>query len=306
MYHIDLEMLGERIRHVREARGYTQQQISYLLNLGDPKTVGRWENGKQQPKPEYIQELARMLNISYAEEIYWLGLAGYIPPTRMPKKQQIIPVLEMFYQDIASHPYPAYFLDFRANFWALNPAAVALFGGYSEAITSLQNFTNLLDLMFDSRLGFGGRVANLKVIQRGQLSRFISQRLNQRHEHYWKQYPESFKERWLAKDYQYFEALWKGMSLETVEADRFSEDAVKAMFGYLPLCAPDETRIEFKLVSQFVFYFSNQFNLVIFYPSTDEDKQKADAYFSQFWDVDQTRLKLWNLRNIDEILVHFE
>jgi transcriptional regulator with XRE-family HTH domain len=306
MYSIDLETLGERIRHIREARGNTQQQISYLLNLGDPKTVGRWENGKQQPKPEYIQELARVLNISYAEEMYWLGLAGYIPPTRMPKKQQIIPVLEMFYQDIAAHPYPAYFLDFRANFWAVNPASVGLFKDYDQTVELLKGFTNLLDLMFDSRIGFSNRIVNPNALRRGQLSRFIAQRLNQRHEQYWKEYPECFKDRWPEADYKLFEALWHGMNLETVEAERFSEDAVKAMFGYLPFCAPDGTRIEFKLVSQFVLYFSNQFKLVVYYPSTDEDKHKADAHFSRFNQLDQTSLKLWNLRNIDDILKQFE
>lgn len=52
------ETLGEQIRRLRETRRWTQGQLASLLGVSE-KTVGNWENGRNDPRSSLgaLQEL---------------------------------------------------------------------------------------------------------------------------------------------------------------------------------------------------------------------------------------------------------
>jgi len=72
---IDLATFGQRLRHLRRARGLT------LTELGDrvgraPSVLSLLENGRREPKLSLIEQLAKALGVSVAE------LLSHQPPTR--------------------------------------------------------------------------------------------------------------------------------------------------------------------------------------------------------------------------------
>lgn len=67
-------MRGDRLRTARELRGYTQSELSELLNLGE-KEIWRYENGKSKPIGETVAKIAEMLKVSTD---YLLGMSDYM------------------------------------------------------------------------------------------------------------------------------------------------------------------------------------------------------------------------------------
>lgn len=57
------EMLGERIRRLRLARGLTQRALGRLCGLSDT-SLRLWEDGTYMPKGQYVAALARFLDVS--------------------------------------------------------------------------------------------------------------------------------------------------------------------------------------------------------------------------------------------------
>ena len=70
-------MRGDRLKLARELRGYTQSQLSELLNLGE-KEIWRYENGKSKPIGETVAKIAEILEVSTD---YLLGLSDYMIPS---------------------------------------------------------------------------------------------------------------------------------------------------------------------------------------------------------------------------------
>src|SRR5689334_13406402 len=103
--------LGQRMRKARETRKLIQEELAHKIQEFrrldhhikeakqtklDQATISDWENGYQTPSPNNIHLVARALELTYEEEIYWLGLAGHLAPTPVPTKAQIIPILEVY------------------------------------------------------------------------------------------------------------------------------------------------------------------------------------------------------------------
>lgn len=61
---------GDRLRKIREARGFTQDELEARLKLGNT-TVYRYEKGDAEPSPVVIGGLARELEVTAD---YLLGL----------------------------------------------------------------------------------------------------------------------------------------------------------------------------------------------------------------------------------------
>jgi transcriptional regulator with XRE-family HTH domain len=77
---MDLRKLcGERIRHQRLARGWTQQDLATRANMPYP-TLSRLENGEQSTHYERLATLAAVLQVSAD---YLLNLTND-PRPRMP------------------------------------------------------------------------------------------------------------------------------------------------------------------------------------------------------------------------------
>lgn len=57
----DLEEKLKAMRQIREAAGYTQQQIADLLGVHQSRVV-RWEKGEDYPRFETLVQLTRLLD----------------------------------------------------------------------------------------------------------------------------------------------------------------------------------------------------------------------------------------------------
>ena len=57
---------GERIRQRRQLAGLTQKELGIRAGIAEP-TIGRYELGKLNPKPETLKKIARALAISWYE-----------------------------------------------------------------------------------------------------------------------------------------------------------------------------------------------------------------------------------------------
>ena len=62
--------LADKIRIIRKARGYSQEQLGDKLSRASENGLSRqavsdWENGKTEPKLDNIRDLAEVLNVSY-------------------------------------------------------------------------------------------------------------------------------------------------------------------------------------------------------------------------------------------------
>lgn len=58
-----LEKFGRQIRRLREAKGYTQEKLSELIDVA-AKTISAWENGKFFLEYPSIQKLCKALEIT--------------------------------------------------------------------------------------------------------------------------------------------------------------------------------------------------------------------------------------------------
>ena len=56
-------MLAERIAHLRNQRGLTQQELAEGLNLSQ-RTVAAWEGGSRKPSYETLWELADFFDVT--------------------------------------------------------------------------------------------------------------------------------------------------------------------------------------------------------------------------------------------------
>lgn len=62
--------LSDKIRIIRKARGYSQEQLGDKLSRVSENGISRqaisdWENGKTEPKLDNIRDLAQILNVSF-------------------------------------------------------------------------------------------------------------------------------------------------------------------------------------------------------------------------------------------------
>lgn len=183
--------LQARIRQARLKIG-TGVDIASWLGV-DQATISRFETGKRLPSADFLSRLARITGVSYVEELHWLGLAGYLPWTRMPSARQTIEGLELYCRDIAKDYYPSIIIDYRFTMWAMNPAAYSTFG-YTAASELLTECLTMLHIVYSDKLGLIDRVLNQREhTQRSQLVMFKAFNLNRRHEPFYERFPELMK-----------------------------------------------------------------------------------------------------------------
>lgn len=65
-------MLGNRLRRVREWRGWKQEELAEAADF-HPQTVNKWENGKGNLSADRLEELAAALDV---EPVTLLPVAG--------------------------------------------------------------------------------------------------------------------------------------------------------------------------------------------------------------------------------------
>lgn len=70
--------IGEYVKSLRKARGYTQRKLGYLSGISNA-TINRIENNISLPEPDTLKKLARPLGVSYSD---LLKVAGYLDEKR--------------------------------------------------------------------------------------------------------------------------------------------------------------------------------------------------------------------------------
>ncbi|WP_196592540.1 helix-turn-helix domain-containing protein [Pectinatus sottacetonis] len=54
--------IGDKIRHIRAFRGYTQSQLGKMVGLSGDR-IRQYENDVRKPKPELLQKIVKALNV---------------------------------------------------------------------------------------------------------------------------------------------------------------------------------------------------------------------------------------------------
>lgn len=85
-------VLGERLRQLRERRGLRQEDVARYFQTGK-STVSQWESGKRRPDLETLQRLARFYNTTIA---YLVGETDNPSPTPQPDSGDAGAQLEYF------------------------------------------------------------------------------------------------------------------------------------------------------------------------------------------------------------------
>ena len=70
--------IGEYVKSLRKARGYTQRKLGYLSGVSNA-TINRIENNISVPEPDTLKKLAHPLGVSYYD---LLKVAGYLNEKR--------------------------------------------------------------------------------------------------------------------------------------------------------------------------------------------------------------------------------
>ena len=60
------EKLGRKIQKLRESKGYTQEELAYLLDM-DGVSVGYIEQGRRSPKLSTLHSISKILDISVSD-----------------------------------------------------------------------------------------------------------------------------------------------------------------------------------------------------------------------------------------------
>jgi len=82
--------IGEYIKKLREKRGYTQRQLSYLSKISNTE-ISRIESGKRKnPSPEILKKLAPHLGVPYED---LMRAANYLKPSNPALEEKILTIL---------------------------------------------------------------------------------------------------------------------------------------------------------------------------------------------------------------------
>jgi transcriptional regulator with XRE-family HTH domain len=79
--------LGQRLRELREARGWQQHEAAARLGLRHASQIAQWETGARQPNPKSLQRLADLYAVS-ASTLAALGSVYYPSGARPPRRQR--------------------------------------------------------------------------------------------------------------------------------------------------------------------------------------------------------------------------
>jgi transcriptional regulator with XRE-family HTH domain len=196
--------LGKLIKEARTQAGLLQKDIVVGLDLGDFQTISKWENGRGVPSANNLIRLARLLGVSYSEQNYWMGLAGYTPPTDMPTEAQIKEELKIYVDIIAQEFLAAGIIDYRFTVWALNLPGISIFG-LEKTQKLLRGYGNEFEWVFDPLMD--SLTTSVDSFQKQIIAWFKLFNLHRRHEPFFKKYPSCLKNN-LGNQYEAFEQLW--------------------------------------------------------------------------------------------------
>jgi len=293
----NLEILGERLRAVRESRGMSSLQLAAAME-SSLTSIRDWENGARKLQSDTVRRLADALELSYPEEIYWLGLAGHIPSTRMPAKKQIITALEAYYQDLSKLNYPVQIIDHHFRYWVVNPATIDFAGSYMGLRAMMENGLTALDVIFNSNIDFFGRISKPEDITSRQaqlVRRIIGRSIHRRHEAFYQNYPEFMRQRLSDADYTNFIRIWSEVDSvkdKDEQQPHLADDIVLRNFNFN---YHDGRTRNLQMRTDHIRYFGDLFELTLFHPPQPDTQ-------GVFKTQAKEGLKLWEVINIDHLM----
>lgn len=294
---------GDQLEKLMKDRDWSAAELSdriYNDNGHNRTNVKRWlrigreeaNEKKRQISDDRIQALVEAFELSYQETIYLYGLAGKIPPMRMPSKEQIIRSFEGLVPFIGNFPYPAYILDSRYfRFWLVNHPTVQLIGG-RERVNELAN-CSVFQILFSRRYGIADLFGeNLERTQKDQIRRFKALNILRRHEAFYMEYPERLRDKDALTDDEYavFEDMWNAVNPDEEPAANYfaAADLAFDLGAY---------QIVFNLTVETVLNLGNLFSISWFHLRNREYEETAKAIFSSNGSRDC--VKVWELPGVD-------
>jgi len=213
-------LLGALIRKLRLRKGWTQAQLAAKLTNTKRETLSRWENGKSRPPIEKLIEIACVTEATDAETVC-LILSERGVQTRFPPPEVLLPQLERVAEQLASVPFPAYLLDYRGRFWAINTAVAQMIDEPLEALEAMLQASrydsiDFLDITFNSNLPFRQKLVNFEQIAHQQIAVFKMVNLYRGHEPFLQRFLKRAEERFPHKDFAYFEVVWERIEEQSV------------------------------------------------------------------------------------------
>lgn len=67
---INLKDVGQRIKAIRQARGFSQEEFGEELNNANKSLVSRWENGKNLPNNERLKKISDLSGFTVEQILY--------------------------------------------------------------------------------------------------------------------------------------------------------------------------------------------------------------------------------------------
>jgi len=285
----NLKLLGQAIKTFREQaqpQKISQFRLATLMHWEGTAPVVEIEKGRRHPRPETLNALGDVLQLSPADIAYLHGLAGYRPVTVMPPIEQIKRVLQTLIPDITQRLYPVYVMDYQFRFWMMNSAIAAYEEGNEDHLGDmLQYGVDGLRMSFDSRLlpheGFG------EIVERETLFRFKAMNLYRRHEPFYLAYPERMQEVLTAEDYARFVQRWQ-------EVDVRMQD-VYPITPQIEECI-GETRMIFNIHMVEIVHLDRLFFVAYYEPKDDGagNRERCEAFFTRNEPKNKTCVCAWD------------
>lgn len=296
----NLEVLGERLKTIREERGMTPIKLAAEMD-SSLTSIRDWENGERKLQPATIRRLAQALKLSYPEEMYWLGLAGHIPQTRMPDKEQIITALGAYYEDLNKLPFPAQIIDHHFTYWVANSATIDFVGSRDALAGLMSHQLTALDVIFNSQIGFFNRITlpeELKKRQRQLARRIMGRSLHRRHEDFYQNYPAWLEQRLPEDDFDNFIEVWNETnSVHDLEGQnpRLEDDI---MLRYFTWQYPDGQVRRLQMRTDHLRHFGDIFEITLFYPYGEEVNRNEKPKSEQ-------GVCLWDVMDVGKLLIDY-
>ncbi|MEO1287923.1 MAG: helix-turn-helix transcriptional regulator [Chloroflexota bacterium] len=297
----NLAKLGERLKAIRDFREMSPLKLAAEME-SSLTSVRDWESGARKLQSGTIRRLAEALELSYPEEMYWLGLSGHIPHTRMPSKDQIMEALGAYAEDLDKLPYPAQIIDHHFTYWIVNSATLDFIGDRAGLVALLQNKFTALDAIFNSNVGFFHRISQPNEIhnrQRQLMRRIVGRSLHRRHEPFFQTLPDWMRGRLSAEDFDNFYQIWEeANAIDNPYAQRPSlEDDI--MLRYFTWNYPNGRTRRLQMRADHLRHFGDLFEITLYYPFDGDDSK-------DYQPGNYEGIKLWEVTDIDHLLRSYE
>jgi transcriptional regulator with XRE-family HTH domain len=294
--------LGQELLRMRQRRGISQFDLAVAMGWKGTNPVIQIEKGRRLPKPETIERLGEALGLSYLEVHYLNGLAGYVPPTRLPPADHIIRTLDAIADRLAQIPLPAAVMDYQFRCWVFNPAGLLFTGGdLAMGWEMLKRPLDVLQIIFDSRLAIRGSIADLANTEKEFVFTYKATNGFRQHEPFYRSLPERMADYLLPEDYDAFAQVWRMVDLNTVEsvgALQVADFYARQEQGDIQLNFPEGV-VACHLRRESILHLGDLFQVMTFLPvdspTRPGNRALAESLFQRYAAGQMESLKVWDV-----------